>query len=119
VGGPSPLTSRGKAAAMLAARDVAVAAAGATGDLAEPEGGTERTEPIAKALGEAARPGAKCAEEAAGKVAAAATEAGACPVAGTARTGDPGPDRAGQREAREPTAQRRAGGAPPGEARRF
>jgi hypothetical protein len=92
VGGPLPLTSRGKAAAMLAARDVAVAAAGVTGDPAEPEGGTERTEPAAKKLGEAARPGAEHAEGAAGEVAAAAVEAGTCPVAATARIGDPGPE---------------------------
>jgi hypothetical protein len=119
VGGPSPLTSRGKAAAMPAARDVAAAAAGATGNPAEPEEGTERTEPAAKEPGEAARSGAERAEGAADEVAAAAAEAGACLVAGTARTGDPGPDRAGRQEAREPTARRRAGGAPPGEARRF
>jgi hypothetical protein len=95
VGGPPPLTSRGKAAAMPVAQDVAAAAVGATGDLAEPAGGTERTEPVAKEPGEAARPGTKRAEGAAGEVAAVAAEAGACPVAGTTGTGDLGPDGAG------------------------
>ncbi len=80
---------------MPAARDVAVAAARAIGDLTEPEGGTEQTEPATKELGAAASPGAERQEGAAGEVAAAAAEAGACPMAGTARTGDPGPDGAG------------------------
>jgi hypothetical protein len=93
VGDPSPLTSRGKAAAMLAAQDAAVAAAegllpasgnakaplaadaaaaGATGNPAKPEVGTERTEPAAKELGKDASPGAKRAEGASGEVAAVA-----------------------------------------------
>jgi hypothetical protein len=96
-----------------------VAAAGATGDPAEPEGETERTKPATKEEGEAASTGAERAEGAAGEVAAAAAEADACQVAGIARTGDPGPDRAGRQEVREPTARRQAGGAPPGDARRF
>jgi hypothetical protein len=71
------------------------AAAGATGDPAEPEEETEQTEPVIKEPGEAVSPSAYCVEEAAGEVAAAATVAGTCPVAGTARTGDSGPSRAG------------------------
>jgi hypothetical protein len=115
VSGPSPLTSRGKAAAMLAAPDVAaaaaegppltssdakvplaadVAAAGKTGDLAELEGGTEQIEPAAIEPGEASSPGAECADGGAGEVAAAA-EAGARPVAGTAQTGRPRPRQSG------------------------
>jgi hypothetical protein len=104
---------------MLTVRDVAVAVVGATGDLAEPEKGTEQTEPAVKELGEDVSPSAELTERVAGEVTAAAAEAGACSVACTAQTGDSGLDGAGRQKVREPTAQRQASRAPPGEARYF
>ncbi len=97
------------------------AAGGAeAGSLSGPRGRTKqgtdaRTEP-----GEATPLSAERAEKPAGKVAAEAAGAETCPDAGPARPEDsPPPEGAGQREAREQTARRRAGGALPGKAWRF